>query len=41
MMKLLQNGILYDDHSQTLDNPATEGMVICLINRLRKEFLKK
>lgn len=38
--ELLAAGLLYDDHSKTLDQPASEGMVICLINRLRKEFEK-
>lgn len=35
--ELLQAGLLDSDHNETLDNPASEGMVICLINRLRKE----
>ena len=30
-------GILFNDHSETLDNPAAEGMVIALIKRIRKE----
>lgn len=34
--ELLQNGILLQDHSNTLNNPATEGMVLSLINRIRK-----
>lgn len=38
--ELLEAGLLLNDHSETLDQPATEGMVLCLINRLRKEFLK-
>ncbi|MCX8130413.1 MAG: N-acetylmuramoyl-L-alanine amidase [Clostridia bacterium] len=38
--ELLKAGILFSDHSGTLDKPASEGMVISLINRLRKEFLK-
>lgn len=38
--ELMEAGILLNDHSDTLDQPATEGMVLCLINRLRKEFLK-
>lgn len=38
--ELMEAGLLYNDHSNTLDQPASEGMVICLINRLRKEFLK-
>jgi len=39
--ELMQAGILYNDHTETLDYPASEGMVLSLINRLRKEFLKK
>lgn len=39
--ELMEAGILYDDHTDTLDNPASEGMVLTIINRLRKEFLKK
>jgi N-acetylmuramoyl-L-alanine amidase len=31
-------GFLEDDHSKTLDNPASEGMVIALFNRLRKSL---
>lgn len=38
--ELMEVGILYDDHSDTLDNPATEGLVISIVNRLRKELLK-
>lgn len=38
--ELLKAGLLDTDHSKTLDNYATEGMVICLINRLRKESVK-
>lgn len=38
--ELLEAGILLNDHTDTLDQPATEGMVLCLINRLRREFLK-
>ncbi len=34
--ELLQNGIILQDHSNTLNNPATEGMVLSLINRIRK-----
>lgn len=39
--ELLAAGILYDDHSHTLDQYATEGLVISLVNRLRKELGKK
>lgn len=38
--ELMLAGILYSDHSETLDNPATEGMVIALVNRIRKEGKK-
>ncbi len=38
--ELMAAGLLYDDHTKTLDSYATEGMLICLVNRLRKEFLK-
>jgi len=38
--ELIEAGILFDDHSSTLDQPASEGMVICIANRLRKELLK-
>ncbi len=36
--ELLAAGILTKDHSVTLDQPATEGMVVTLINKLRKEI---
>lgn len=36
--ELLKAGILNTDHTDSLDKPATEGMVISLVNRLRKEF---
>lgn len=39
--ELLSAGILNTDHSNTLDQPASEGMVICIANRLRKEYLDK
>lgn len=39
--ELMEAGILYEDHTNTLDNPASEGMVLTIVNRLRKEFLKK
>lgn len=32
---LLAAGILKNDHSKTLDSPATEAMVISMVNRLR------
>ncbi|MCX7708738.1 MAG: peptidoglycan recognition protein family protein [Clostridia bacterium] len=35
--ELLAAGILKEDHSGSLDKPATEAFVICLINRLRKD----
>lgn len=38
--ELLAAGILLNDHTETLDQPASEGMVLCLINRLRKEVLQ-
>jgi N-acetylmuramoyl-L-alanine amidase len=38
--ELLVAGILNSDHTATLDKPATEGMVLSLVNRLRKEFMK-
>jgi N-acetylmuramoyl-L-alanine amidase len=34
--ELLNSGILTSDHTETLDSPATEGMIISLVNRLRK-----
>lgn len=34
-------GILLSDHTALLDQPATEGMVIALVNHLRKEMSKK
>lgn len=36
--ELLAAGLLFNDHTETLDQPASEGMVLCLVNRLRKEF---
>lgn len=38
--ELMQSGLLNTDHSKTLDKYATEGLVMYLINRLRKEFGK-
>ncbi len=38
---LVKAGLLYKDHSKTLNNPATEAMVISLVNRLRKELINK
>lgn len=37
--ELLASGILKSDHSDILERPASEGMVIALVNRLRKAFL--
>lgn len=34
--ELLSAGILKSDHTETLDSTATEGLVISLVNRLRK-----
>ena len=36
--ELMNAGLLNSDHTDTLDSYATEGMVICLFNRLRREF---
>jgi ABC-type bacteriocin/lantibiotic exporter with double-glycine peptidase domain len=36
--ELLAVGFLHSDHTATLDQPATEGMVLNLINALRKEL---
>jgi len=38
--ELLQSGLLDADHSSTLDKPASEGMLLCLVNKLRKEITK-
>ncbi|MCX7922716.1 MAG: N-acetylmuramoyl-L-alanine amidase [Clostridia bacterium] len=38
--ELLNSGFLNSDHTDTLDDYATEGMVICMINKLRKELMK-
>lgn len=38
--ELLEAGLLYNDHAETLDSPASEAMVLCLANRLRKELIK-
>jgi len=38
--ELMETGILNNDHSKTLDKPASEGMVICIANRLRNLFIK-
>ncbi len=35
--ELLEDGILCSDHTATLDKAATEGLVLSLINRIRKE----
>jgi N-acetylmuramoyl-L-alanine amidase len=35
--ELVAAGILSNDHTLTLDKPATEGMVIVLVNKIRKE----
>ncbi|KNY24853.1 N-acetylmuramoyl-L-alanine amidase [Pseudobacteroides cellulosolvens] len=35
--ELMAAGILKSDHTLTLDNQATEGFVIALVNRLRKD----
>lgn len=34
--ELVKVGVLVSDHTKTLDNPATEGFVITLVNKLRK-----
>jgi hypothetical protein len=39
--ELLKMGLLKEDHTPTLDSPAGEGMVIALINRLRKYLENK
>ena len=39
--ELLEAGIILNDHTDTLDNYATEGMVIAIANNLRKEMEKK
>lgn len=38
--ELMEAGLLFNDHTEFLDQPATEGMVLCLVNRLRKELKK-
>ncbi|MCX7745940.1 MAG: N-acetylmuramoyl-L-alanine amidase [Clostridia bacterium] len=38
--KLLSVGILENDHAATLNQFASEAMVLCLVNRLRKELMK-
>lgn len=38
--ELLKAGLLNTDHTSTLDKSASEGMVLCLVNRLRKELLE-
>ena len=35
--ELMKAGILLSDHTTTLDNPATEGFVLSMLNRIRKE----
>jgi len=39
--ELMAGGILLSDHTPTLDQPATEGMVITLVNQLRRSFMLK
>ncbi len=34
---LMSAGIILNDHTATLDSPATEGFVLTLVNKLRKE----
>jgi len=36
--ELVEAGYLLSDHTRTLDNAASEGMVIALVNRLRKDI---
>lgn len=38
--ELRSAGFLLSDHTAMLDQPASQGMVIALVNRLRKEILK-
>lgn len=38
--ELRQAGLLFNDHSDTLDIPASKGVVFCLVNNLRKEIMK-
>ncbi len=35
--ELMKDGILLSDHTSTLDNPATEGFVLSMLNRIRKD----
>ncbi|SCZ01704.1 N-acetylmuramoyl-L-alanine amidase [Alkaliphilus peptidifermentans] len=38
--ELTAAGLLYSDHTSTLDEPASKGIVFCLVNRIRKELMK-
>ncbi|WP_273226401.1 N-acetylmuramoyl-L-alanine amidase [Geosporobacter ferrireducens] len=37
--ELRDAGLLLNDHTDTLDQPATKGVVFCLVNNLRKELM--
>ncbi|KAB3534871.1 hypothetical protein F8154_07745 [Alkaliphilus pronyensis] len=38
--ELREAGLLYNNHSDSLDEAASKGVVFCLINRLRREVAK-
>ena len=38
--ELRNAGLLLNDHIDTLDQPASKGVVFCLVNNLRKESIK-
>ncbi|SHJ66830.1 Mannosyl-glycoprotein endo-beta-N-acetylglucosaminidase [Geosporobacter subterraneus DSM 17957] len=38
--ELRKAGLLLNDHIDTIDQPATKGVVFCLVNNLRKELIK-
>jgi len=38
--ELIRAGLLVNDHTDSLDEPASKAIVFCLINRLRKELTK-
>ena len=39
--ELMNAGLLLNDHAETLDEPASKGVVFTLVNRIWKELAKR